>query len=82
VKQLGFRSANWLSADQCSAVSRVLLAVLFGCVLRRSELVALEMDQVQIKTHTFLSDCASALQGCPFFIMKLAFVRASLGQHR
>jgi site-specific recombinase XerC len=52
VKQLGFRTGNWLSADECSAVLRnaigpslrakrdyAMLAMLFGCGLRRSELV-------------------------------------------
>jgi site-specific recombinase XerD len=61
-KQLGFRSGNWLSAEQCSEVLRcafgtsmrakrdyAMLAVLFGCGLRRSELVGLEMDEVQMR---------------------------------
>src|SRR5213082_834234 len=50
VKQLGFRTGNWLSAEECSAVlshahgttlrakrDYAMLAVLFGCGLRRSE---------------------------------------------
>jgi integrase len=62
VKQLGFRSGNWLSADQCSAVLEraygenlrakrdyAMLAVLLGCGLRRSELVGLEMDHLQMR---------------------------------
>ena len=62
VKQLGFRAGNWLSAEQCSEVlSRAfgtslrakrdyaMLAMLFGCGLRRSELVGLEMDEVQMR---------------------------------
>jgi integrase len=62
VKQLGFRSGNWLSADQCSEVLKraygeglrakrdyAMLAVLFGCGLRRSELVGLEMDHIQMR---------------------------------
>jgi site-specific recombinase XerC len=62
VKQLGFRAGNWLSADECSVVlSRAygtslrarrdfaMLAMLFGCGLRRSELVGLEMDDIQIR---------------------------------
>ena len=62
VKQLGFRAGNWLSAEQCSEVLRsafgtsmrakrdyAMLAMLFGCGLRRSELVGLEMDEVQMR---------------------------------
>lgn len=62
VKQLGFRSGNWLSGDQCEMVLRrafgtsmrakrdyAMLAVLLGCGLRRSELVGLEMDEVQMR---------------------------------
>ena len=62
VKQLGFRVGNWLSADECSAVlSRArgttlrakrdyaMLAVLFGCGLRRSELVGLDVNDVQLR---------------------------------
>jgi len=60
VKQLGQRSGNWLSLEQSSEVlSRArghlmrekrdyaMLALLFGCGLRRSELVGLEMIDVQ-----------------------------------
>jgi len=62
VKQLGFRAGNWLTAEQCSEVLRsafgasmrakrdyAMLAMLFGCGLRRSELVGLEMDEVQMR---------------------------------
>jgi len=62
VKQLGFRSGNWLSAEQSSEVLEhasgdimrakrdyAMLAMLFGCGFRRSELVRLEMDEVQIR---------------------------------
>jgi site-specific recombinase XerD len=62
VKQLGFRVGNWLSTDECSAVlSRAcgttlrakrdyaMLAVLFGCGFRRSELVGLEIDDIQMR---------------------------------
>src|SRR5690349_4309858 len=62
VKQLGFRAGNWLSADECSAVLRhahgttlrakrdyAMLAMLFGCGFRRSELVGLEMDDIQVR---------------------------------
>ncbi len=62
VKQLGFRTGNWLSAEECSAVlshangttlgakrDYAMLAVLFGCGLRRSELGGLEMNKVQMR---------------------------------
>src|SRR4249920_353005 len=62
VKQLGFRSGNWLSSEQSSEVLRhacgdgmrakrdyAMLAMLFGCGFRRSELVGLELDEVQMR---------------------------------
>ena len=62
VKQLGFRSGNWLSAEQSSEVLRhaygdslrakrnyAMLAMLFGCGFRRSELVGLHLDEVQMR---------------------------------
>jgi len=62
VKQLGFRSGNWLSAEQSSEVLKhargdtmrakrdyAMLAMLFGCGFRRSELVGLELDDVQMR---------------------------------
>src|ERR1700686_1939306 len=62
VKQLGFRSGNWLSVEQSSEVLKhaygdsmrakrnyAMLAMLFGCGFRRSELVGLEMDEVQMR---------------------------------
>ena len=62
VKQLGFRAGNWLSADECAAVLRnaygsslrakrdyAMLAILFGCGLRRSELVGPELDDIQMR---------------------------------
>jgi site-specific recombinase XerD len=62
VKQLGFRSGNWLSAEQSSQVLKhaygdslrakrdyAMLAMLFACGLRRSELVGLELDDVQMR---------------------------------
>jgi integrase len=60
IKQLGFRSGNWLSAEQSSEVLKhaygdsmrakrdyAMLAMLFGCGFRRSELVGLELDEIQ-----------------------------------
>ncbi len=62
VKQLGFRSGNWLSAEQSSEVLKyacgdsmrakrdyAMLAMLFGCGLRRSELVGLELGEIQMR---------------------------------
>ena len=62
VKQLGFRSGNWLSADQSSEVLNracgnsmrakrdyAMLAMVFGCGFRRSELVGLELDEIQMR---------------------------------
>jgi site-specific recombinase XerD len=62
VKQLGFRSGNWLSAKQSSEVLKhacgnsmrakrdyAMLALLLGCGFRRSELVGLELDEIQMR---------------------------------
>ena len=62
VKQLGFRSGNWLSAEESSRVLKcargnsmrakrdyAMLALLFGCGFRRSELVGLELDEIQMR---------------------------------
>src|ERR1700720_3200849 len=62
VKQLGFRSGNWLSAEQSSEVLKhaggdtmrakrdyAMLAMMFGCGFRRSELVSLELDEIQMR---------------------------------
>ena len=62
VKQLGFRSGNWLSAEESSEVLKcaygnsmrskrdyAMLALLFGCGFRRSELVGLEFDEIQMR---------------------------------
>ena len=62
VKQLGFRAGNWLSAAQSSEVLQrasgegmrarrdyAMLAMLFGCGFRRSELVGLELREIQIR---------------------------------
>jgi len=62
VKQLGFRSGNWLSVEQSSEVLKhacgesmrakrdyAMLAMLFGCGFRRSELVGLDFDDIQMR---------------------------------
>ena len=62
VKQLGFRSGNWLTVEQSSQVlglaagpslrakrDYAMLAMLFGCGLRRSDLVGLQQDEVQMR---------------------------------
>jgi integrase len=60
VKQRGVRTGNWLTKQQAAALlhapdpstlkgvrDRAMLAVLIGCALRRSELVALDIEHVQ-----------------------------------
>ena len=62
VKQVGFRSGNWLSAEESSEVLKracgdsmrakrdyAMLALLFGCGFRRSEFVGWELDQIQMR---------------------------------
>jgi len=62
VKQLGCRSGNWLSTEQSSEVLKqscgntmrakrdyAMLAMLLGCGFRRSELVGLEFDDIQMR---------------------------------
>jgi integrase len=62
VKQLGFRSGDWLSLDQSSEILShalgeglgakrdcAMLAMLLGCGLRRSELADLDIDEVQTR---------------------------------
>jgi site-specific recombinase XerD len=64
VKQLGFRSGNWLTVEQCSEVLKraaghslrgkrdyAMLTILFGCGLRRSELVGLFVDLIGKGSH-------------------------------
>ena len=61
-KQLGHRSGNWLTLEQCSAVlnnitgsdirakrDRAIIGVLIGCGLRRAELATLELDHIQTR---------------------------------
>src|SRR5436305_8013669 len=65
VKQLGFRAGNWLSTEQSSEVLKhasgstmrakrdyAMLAMLFGCGFRRSELVGLELEDIQMRQDT------------------------------
>jgi len=62
VKQLGFRSGNWLSVEESSEVLQracgdsmrakrdyAMLAMLFGCGFRRLELVGLQLDEIQMR---------------------------------
>ncbi len=62
VKQLGCRMGNWLSLEQCSALlksisgdglrakrDRAIISTLIGCGLRRSELVGLDANHVQMR---------------------------------
>jgi site-specific recombinase XerC len=80
VKQLGFRSGNWLSAEQSSEVLQcargntmrakrdyAMLAMLFGCGFPRSELVGLEMDEVQMRQgHWAVVDLIGKGERLPF----------------
>ena len=60
VKQQGVRAGNWLGREQASELlnapdpltlkgkrDRAMLALLLGCGLRRSELLSLEVDQIE-----------------------------------
>ncbi len=62
VKQLGRRSGDWLTPEQCSRIltgangddlrtrrDHAMLSILIGRGLRRSELVALETDHMQLR---------------------------------
>ncbi len=62
VKQLGRRSGNWLTLEQCSTMlngvegenlrakrDRAMIGVLIGCGLRRAELAALDVDHIQTR---------------------------------
>jgi len=61
VKQLGCKSGNWLTRNQaqelvnaaqtqtCAAAGCAILGLLLGCGLRRSEVVGLELDQLQTR---------------------------------
>jgi site-specific recombinase XerC len=62
VKQLGHRAGNWLSLEQSAALihsirgdglkerrDHAILALLLGCGLRRSELVGLIVEEIQIR---------------------------------
>jgi integrase len=62
VKQLGRRSGNWLSLEECSKIlngivetglrakrDHAIISTLVGCGLRRSELVALNMEDMQVR---------------------------------
>ena len=62
VKQLGHRTGNWLSLDQSTALLNsiegdslrhkrdyAVIAMLLGCGLRRSELVGLDIEKIQLR---------------------------------
>ena len=62
VKQLGFRTGNWLSLEQSTALLNsiegdglrhkrdyAVIAMLLGCGLRRSELVGLDIEKIQLR---------------------------------
>jgi integrase/recombinase XerD len=67
VKNEGLRAGNWLTREQARELllapdtstlkgkrDRAILAVLLGCGLRRSELVALELDQVEQRENRWV----------------------------
>src|SRR5215831_2717276 len=67
VKNLGTRAGNWLTREQARELllapdtstlkgkrDRAILAVLMGCGLRRSELVALELGQVEQRENRWV----------------------------
>ncbi len=67
VKSSGVRAGNWLTREQARELllapdtstlkgkrDRAILAVLLGCGLRRSELVALNVDQVQQRENRWV----------------------------
>lgn len=62
VRQLGTRSGNWLSLEQCSDLlknitgdglrakrNRAIISTLVGCGLRRTELVELKFESIQMR---------------------------------
>ncbi len=62
VKQLGLRTGNWLSLEQSTALLNsiegdglrhkrdyAVIAMLLGCGLRRSELVGLDIEKIQLR---------------------------------
>src|ERR1017187_811509 len=64
VRQLGRRLGNWLTGDQAQELfnvtdrdtlrgkrDAVLLVLLLGCGLRRSEAVSLRVDQLLLREH-------------------------------
>jgi site-specific recombinase XerD len=69
-KRLGVRIGNWLSVDEAKALlraslsddlrskrDRAILAILIGCGLRRAELVALKVEDFQIREeHCVIAD--------------------------
>lgn len=78
VKQLGFRSGNWLSADQCSAVLKraygetlrarrdyAMLAVLFGCGLRRVMLTRVMGWTLSRGRHNYTPRSCCSILACP-----------------
>ena len=67
MKQLGVRTGHWLSPDQARALltapdarsargkrDKALLALLLGCGLRRSEVAALDIEQIRLRDGRWL----------------------------
>lgn len=73
IRALGRRTGNWLTLRQAQAVlqasgeerliglrDRVILAILIGCGLRRSEVAALSIEQIQLRENRW---CITNLTG-------------------
>jgi site-specific recombinase XerC len=77
VKQLGSRLGNWLSSDQAKLLLEkadgedlrsirdlAMMSVLLGCGLRRAELSALEVEDIEVQART-LGHCRPDWQRQP-----------------
>ena len=79
-KQLGARTGNWLTQDQArlllekadgddlrSVRDLAMISVLVGCGLRRAELSALTVEDLQIRQgHWVIVDLVGKRQSCPY----------------
>ena len=81
VKQLGFRAGNWLSAEESSEVLQrasgpslcakrdyAMLAMLFGWGFRTSELVGLEMHEIQMRHEHWAGGRSDSARAATFVL--------------